>query len=86
MQSFKYNNQNSKFAQHAIETGHEFGKRNDVMSIEFLGKKGRYLDTIEKFYIYQEAKNNNQINDKYRVTYNKIFETILENKKESRLT
>jgi hypothetical protein len=31
LQSFKYNNQNSKFVQHAIETGHEFGKRNYVM-------------------------------------------------------
>jgi hypothetical protein len=44
-------------------------------------KKGRHLDTIEKLYIYQETKNNNQIND--RVIYNKIFEIILENRKES---
>jgi hypothetical protein len=39
LQSFKYNNQNSKFAQHATETGHEFGKRNDIMPTEFFGKK-----------------------------------------------
>jgi hypothetical protein len=83
LQYFKYNNENSKFAQTAIETGHEFGKRNYIMSIKFLGKKGRHLDTIEKFYIYQETKNNNQINDKHRVIYNKIFEIILENRKES---
>jgi hypothetical protein len=44
---------------------------------------GRHLDIIEKFYIYQETKNNNQINDKHKVIYNKIFETILENRKES---
>jgi endo-alpha-1,4-polygalactosaminidase (GH114 family) len=50
------------------------------MTITFLGKKGKHLDTIEKFYIYQETKKNNQINDKHTVLYNKIFETIIENK------
>jgi hypothetical protein len=49
--SFKYNKQNSKFAQHAIETGHEFGKRNAIVPIKFLGKKGRHLHTTQKFYI-----------------------------------
>jgi hypothetical protein len=34
---------------------------------------------MEKYYIYQETKTNNQINDKNTVSYNKIFETILEN-------
>jgi hypothetical protein len=82
LQSFKYNNQNSKFPQHAIETDHEFGKRNDNVN-QFFGKKGRHLDTVEKFYIYQETKNNNQINDRHTVIYNKIFDTILENRKES---
>jgi hypothetical protein len=83
LQSYKYNTQNSKFAQHATETGHEFGERKYGMSIQFLGKKGRYLDTIGKFYIYQQTKNNNRINDKHTVIYNKICETILENIKDS---
>jgi endo-alpha-1,4-polygalactosaminidase (GH114 family) len=52
------------------------------MTIKFLGRKGKYLDTIEKFYIYQEAKRNNQINDKHAVIYNKIFETIMENEQD----
>jgi hypothetical protein len=82
LQLFKYNTQNSKFAQHIIELGPEFGKKSDIMTIKFLGKKGKYLDTIEKFYIYQETKRNNQINDKHTVIYNKIFETILQNKQD----
>jgi hypothetical protein len=46
---------------------------------KFIGQKNKLLDTMEKYYIYQETKANNQINDKNTVSYNKIFETILEN-------
>jgi hypothetical protein len=79
LQSYKYNTQNSIFAQHTIELGHEFREKNDI---KFLGRKGKYLDTTKKFYIYQETKRNNQINDKHTVIYNKIFQTILENKQD----
>jgi endo-alpha-1,4-polygalactosaminidase (GH114 family) len=61
------------------ESGHRFGKKPDILQITFTGKKGKYLDTMEKFYIYAETKKNNQINDKNTVTYNKIYEAILEN-------
>jgi hypothetical protein len=79
--SYKYNPQNSTFAQHIIESKHRFGKKVDIMTIKFFGKKGKYLDTMEKFYIYQQTKKSNQLNDKHTVIYNKIFETILENRK-----
>jgi endo-alpha-1,4-polygalactosaminidase (GH114 family) len=49
------------------------------MDVKFIGKKGKYLDTIEQFYIYQETKRNNQINDKHTVIYNRIFEVLFEN-------
>jgi hypothetical protein len=78
LQAYKYNPQNSKFAQHATESGHTFGKKTDILTIKVIGKKSKFLDTMEK-YIYQETKINNQINDKNTVSYNKIFETILEN-------
>jgi hypothetical protein len=78
LQAFKYNPQNSKFAQHVTESGHSFGKKTDILQIKFIGKKSKFLDTMEKYYIYQETKINTQINDKNTVSYNKIFETILE--------
>jgi hypothetical protein len=43
------------------------------VDIEFIGKKGKYLDTTEKFYIYQETKK----------IYNRIFEVLLENQQVS---
>jgi hypothetical protein len=65
LQSYKYNPQNSKLAQHTVESKYRFGKKTDIMTIKFFGKKGKYLDTVEKFYIYQETKKNNQLNDKH---------------------
>jgi len=35
------------------------------------------LDALEKFYIYRETKNGNQINDRLTVQSNSIFETIV---------
>ena len=32
---------------------------------------------MEKFYTYKETKIDNQLNDKSTVSYNKIFETML---------
>jgi hypothetical protein len=39
--------------------------------------KGRLMNTIEKFHIYQETKQNNQISDKHTVQPNAIFETLV---------
>jgi hypothetical protein len=79
--SFKNKSYNSKFAQHLLATGHEFGKMEDFMTVLYYDKKGRHLDTTEKFYIYRETVNNNQLNDKHTISYNKIFDTILRRKR-----
>jgi hypothetical protein len=42
-----------------------FGKMEDIMSIKYYDKKGKHLDTMDRFFIYQETKNNNQLNDKH---------------------
>jgi hypothetical protein len=39
--------------------------------------KGRLLDTIERFYIYNEMRKNNQINDKCTAKPKVVFETII---------
>ena len=39
--------------------------------------KGRLLDTIQKFYIYNETTRDNQINDKCTVKPNIVFETVI---------
>jgi len=38
------------------------------------------MDTIEKYYIYKETKNGNQIKDKNTVKQNRIFDVVIQSK------
>jgi hypothetical protein len=49
----------------------------DIMTPLCYNKKGIHLNTLEKFYIYQEGKRNNHINDKGTYMDNKIFQAIV---------
>jgi hypothetical protein len=49
------------------------------MTILHTTKKGRMLNTVEKYYIYEEAHINNQLNDRPTVTPNIMFDMILRN-------
>jgi hypothetical protein len=49
----------------------------NIMDIIQTTRKGRMLDTLEKFYIYRETKRNNQINDKLTVKPNVIFDVLV---------
>jgi transposase-like protein len=53
---FKYNNSKSKFATHLLENNHSIGPINDIMEILYTTTKGRLMDTIEKFHIYDETQ------------------------------
>jgi hypothetical protein len=76
---YKYANNKSKFVQHVIEEGHAFGPMEDIMNVIHIEKKGKMLDTLEKYYIYKETKKGNQINDKLTVQANPIFDTLVGN-------
>ena len=54
------------------------GKINNIMDILHIIKKGRTMDTIERYYIYNETKNGTQINNKNTVKPNRIYEAILQ--------
>ena len=40
-------------------------------------KKGKMMNSLENFHIYQETKQENQINDKNTVTKNIIFDALI---------
>jgi len=75
---FKHNNAKSKFAAHLLENDHSIGKINDIMDILYITKKCRTLDTIERYYIYNETKNGTEINGKNTVNPNRIHEAVLQ--------
>jgi hypothetical protein len=60
---FKINKYKSKFAAHLLENQHSTGPTNEIMEVLYTTSKGRLMDSIEKFYIYNETRLNNQIND-----------------------
>ena len=71
---YKYANNRSKFTQHVIEEGHNFGSMNEIMEADHIARKRRMLDTLEKFYTYRETKLGNQSNNKLTIQSNLIFE------------
>jgi len=76
--AFHHNPQQSKFPLHLTEHKHSFGHTNNTMQIIHLQKKGRHLNTIERFHIYKEAQKDNHLNDDLTVTpTNKISDTII---------
>jgi hypothetical protein len=69
---------NTKYAQHVIETGHEYGNMEETMKILHIEKKSRILNTYQRFHTYI-SKQNIQLNDTFTETYNPIYNTILTN-------
>jgi hypothetical protein len=74
---FKHGNGKSSFAQQLMDNRHAIGPMQDIMDVVHITRKGRMMDTLEKFYIFRERKLNNQINDKLTVKPNIIFETTV---------
>jgi hypothetical protein len=65
---------------HLLEKKRSIGHVNDTMKVLFTTTKGKLMDTVQKFHIYKETGNNNQINDKNTVKPNAIFDiTVREN-------
>jgi hypothetical protein len=42
------------------------------------GKKGRHLNTMEKYHMYRISRNNSHMNDTYIDTYTPIFQNLHE--------
>jgi hypothetical protein len=74
---YRYGSNKSKFA-HVIDEGHAFGYIGDIMKLLHIAKKVSLLDAWEKFFIFKETKEGNQINDKLTVQYNPIFDAVLQ--------
>ena len=81
---FKYMSQKSRFAQHLLEEGYPLDTMANTMDVTHFAKKGRMMDTLEKFHIYDATRKGIQINDRLTVQQNPIFEAILRNNKRFR--
>jgi hypothetical protein len=73
----KYSNTKSNFGQHLDNEGSVWPIEN-IMDIVHTTNKGRMLDTMQKKCNEKETKINNQINVKWKVKSNIIFEALLQ--------
>ena len=44
----------SKFVQHLLDNRHSTGPMNSIMETVYMTKKGKIMDTIERYYIFSE--------------------------------
>jgi hypothetical protein len=73
---YEYANNKSKFTQHLLDNIYCIGPIENIMDVIHT-RKGRLLDTIERFYIHTETCRNNQISNKCTAKPNEVFETVI---------
>jgi hypothetical protein len=59
-------------------TGYTYDTTMDTTGILKTGRKGKHLNTLEKYHIYRISNDNLHMNDTHIDTYNPIFETLHE--------
>ena len=62
-----------------------FDTMENVMEVIRFANKGRMMDAIEKFYIYDATRKGTQINDRLTVQRNPIFEAILKHQQHPKI-
>jgi hypothetical protein len=76
MQDNCHNYRKSNFTKHLLELNHPLGTLAKTMTILHTAKKGRMLNTIQRYYILEAAHHDNQHNDRATVMSNIIFDMI----------
>jgi hypothetical protein len=54
--NIRSNNSNSGYSNHILNTGHTYGMITDTMDIITAGRKGKYLNTLERYHIYEISR------------------------------
>jgi len=67
----------SKFAHNLLDNRHSIGPKEDIMDIIHTTNKGRLLDKVKGFFIYNEKRKNNQLNDKCTTKPNTVFHRVI---------
>jgi hypothetical protein len=72
IREIKTNGQKSKYAQHILYTTHNYDKAEKTMKILHIEKKGRMLNILESYHIYELTKQKLQMNEALTDNYNPI--------------
>jgi hypothetical protein len=61
--NIKSNNSNTGYSKRVLNTGHAYGTMEENMDVVRIGRKGQYLNTLEKYYIYKISREKLHMND-----------------------
>jgi hypothetical protein len=79
--SIRYNNDDSAFAQHILNTGHQYGPREQIMEMVEKARKGKIMNIKENFYIYLFNYANNLIQEQKQIKagdrQNSLFDFVV---------
>jgi hypothetical protein len=76
--AIRSNNSNSGYSNHILNTKHTYSTITDTMDVIRIGRKGRHLNTLEKYHIYEISRNNLHMNETHIELHNPIFKTVHE--------
>jgi hypothetical protein len=71
--AIRSNSGNPGYADRILNTRHTYGTITDTMDIVKTGRKGKHLNTLEKYHIYRISKDNPHMNDTHINTYNELY-------------
>jgi hypothetical protein len=75
----KNNGENSIFALHIQNTGYRCTNIEETLDVLHVQRKGKMINTLESFSIYEAYKQGIQLNEAAIEPYNPIYEIIIKN-------
>jgi hypothetical protein len=72
--NIKCNNSNTGYSIHILDARLSYDTIENTMDVIRIGQKGKYLNTLEKYYIYKINKTGLLMNDMNIDEHNPIFE------------
>jgi hypothetical protein len=72
------NNSNSGYSNHILNTGQKYGTITDIIYTIRTLRKGKHLNTLEKYYIYIARRDNVQMKYTSTDTHKPIIKTLHE--------
>jgi hypothetical protein len=63
--NIKSSNSNTGYSKHVLDTGHAYDTMEETMDVVRIGRKGQYMNTLEKYYIFKISRETLQMNDSW---------------------
>jgi hypothetical protein len=78
IQAIRNNHSNSRYSNHILNILHKYDTITDRLDFIRAGKKGKHLNTLERYHIYLTKKDNFHMNEIHINNFHSIFETLYE--------